>query len=1109
MDVDVNDSATRETALDPGRSFIVQAPAGSGKTELLIQRYLRLLATVELPEQIIAITFTRKAAAEMRGRVLAALQSAAASEPVESAHLETTRTLALDALRQSERQEWDLLMQPQRLRIDTLDALNAWLALRLPLLSGGISGADVAEDASELHQRAAIRILRELGSQGELGDALRALLRRLDNGYERLERLLTELIPRRDQWLKYVVSGEDTALRDRLEESLERLVSELLQDFADRLPDASKPELVLLLRHAARHCSDPTLANHFAPWRSLDRLPEPCSESLAAWRAIPELLVVGKGTWRQRLGPGIGFAATHKLEQERLRELISWLADEPGLEAAVSDLRKLPDPRYRDDDWETLVALRHVLRHLTAELRVVFAERRSVDFTEIAQAADSALGATDAPSDLLLALDRRIQHLLVDEFQDTSHPQFEMLRKLTSGWERDDGRTLFLVGDPMQSIYRFRNADMSLFLRTKSLGIGDVVCEPLVLSNNFRSAPAVLDWVNETFAGIFPEEDDLGSGAAKFSPCAVTRPAGDDLVQLHAIRAEEPEAEIERTVSVLVDERMRYPDRSVAILVQSRSHLAGLREKLRLRNLDVHAVELEAPNRSQVVQDLIGLTRALLHRADRIAWLAILRAPWCGLTWTDLELLAGRDRDGLLWDQLNDPETSARLSADGQRRAAALRDVLQLAFEHRGQTSLARWVELTWETLGGPACVNRYEDFDDAERFFDKLSELDRRGDIDDPATLESFFLDPRGQREAPRESGIEIMTIHRAKGLEFDTVLLLGLGRPPRPEPGRALYWLERIASDGTDDLLLAPLTAADTDDNRLVALLRSVEADRDRRERARLLYVAATRARNRLHVIAQLKPNRKEPDPRSLLAQLWPLARNAFDVAPCETNDGVTAVEEINPALRRLVDPVVPEVTAARIDIEPRRILRPEFAWAGPAALQVGVVVHELLQMIADDGSDLWNAERIDERVPITRAQLELLGVEKEHLEAATGRVNEALLAVLADETGRWLLDDHEEASSELALTLRTDAGIEHLRLDRTFIDDGTRWIVDIKTSTHEGGSRSAFLDSEQDRYREQLERYASAMRAIDDRPIRVGLYFPLLGEFRAWQPKTDSLN
>ena len=114
-----------------------------------------------------------------------------------------------------------------------------------------------------------------------------------------------------------------------------------------------------------------------------------------------------------------------------------------------------------------------MLRQLAAELKVLFAERRSVDFPELALAAQRALGQVDEPSDLLLALDRRLQHLLVDEFQDTSQSQLRLLELLTSGWEEGDGRTLFLGGDPMQSIYRFRDADRSLFPRAKQRGIGE------------------------------------------------------------------------------------------------------------------------------------------------------------------------------------------------------------------------------------------------------------------------------------------------------------------------------------------------------------------------------------------------------------------------------------------------------------------------------------------------------------------------------------------------------------------------------------------------------------------------------------------------------------
>ncbi|MEE8249102.1 MAG: UvrD-helicase domain-containing protein, partial [Gammaproteobacteria bacterium] len=470
----MSDQDARQAALDTSRSFIVQAPAGSGKTELLIQRYLALLAHVDLPEQIIAITFTRKAAAEMRGRVLQALRAAAQEEPPTEPHRLKTREFATAALTRARELEWDLTEHTQRLRIDTLDALNAWLAQRLPVLSGGVAGAATVENAREFYLQASRRVLEQLGSPGEPGDSLRPLLRRLDNRYQRLETLLAELLPSRDQWLHYLAGGSDTDLRRALEHALENLVEEQLARLAETLPEDAVTELVLLLRHGARSATTPANAALFAPWLELDHLPAPTAESAAAYKALPELLLVKGGTWRKQLRADIGFGAEHDAERTRLRDLIAKLQEQPELQEMLIASRKLPSPRYDESQWQTLAALRVVLRYLTAELRLVFAERNSIDFVELALAAQNALGESDAPSDLLLALDRRVQHILVDEFQDTSHTQLRLLELLTAGWQRGDGRTLFLVGDPMQSIYRFRNADMSLFLKTKTHGVGDV-----------------------------------------------------------------------------------------------------------------------------------------------------------------------------------------------------------------------------------------------------------------------------------------------------------------------------------------------------------------------------------------------------------------------------------------------------------------------------------------------------------------------------------------------------------------------------------------------------------------------------------------------------------
>jgi len=1103
----MSDQSDRETALATDRSFIVQAPAGSGKTELLIQRFLSLLTTVEEPEQIVAITFTRKAAAEMRARVCRALRDAVTQLPVKKTHEIRTRELAKIALQHSQQLGWNLIKQPQRLRINTLDSLNAWLAQRLPVLSGGVYGATVLENAESNYLEATRRVLNKLSNVSELRESLKSLLKTIDSRVDRLEKLLAELLSRREQWGAYLGTENSDQLAHTIRRSLENLVTDQLEQLARALPKACTSEIVALFQYAAENSIDTTFNKAISNW-DIDSKGIPTTfDYLTCWQALANLLLTKKQKWRTRLPANLGFGKEADEAKVRLVSLIEKLKPEKELLYLLHDIRSLPSPHYEEKQWQILSDLRIVLHYLRAELRIVFAERSEIDFVELALAARSALGAADAPSELLLALDYRIQHILIDEFQDTSRMQMELLELLTAGWESHDGRTMFLVGDPMQSIYRFRNADMSLFIRTKDSGIGDISLESLTLTRNFRSAPAIIDWVNKTFPDIFPAKDDFANAAARFygsEPVIDSSP--DSSVEFHALRSDESQVEIDKVIELLIKERQYYPNDSVAVLVQSRSHLAGLQEQLRVRGVKVQAVELDPPNKHQITQDLLGLTRALTHLGDKIAWLSLLRAPWCGMTWSDLHGLVDGKNDCTVWALMNDPNRVKRLSDDGRVRLTHCRKTLKIAFECRSEQPLARWIERIWITLGGGACLSSTNDFTHVEKFFSSLRKIEKYGDLDDPSILETFFSEPHRQAEIPLESSIQIMTIHRAKGLEFDSVILFGLGRAPRSEESRGLYWLERTTRNGQQDLLIAPLTTTIDDADLLTEYLKTVEKRRENAERARLLYVATTRAKFRLNLVGRLGLDAAQPVRRSLLRLLWPGVEDYFNSTEVKKNVAAR-IGDIQPWLRRL--PETLNLTKVSCGSEftkknVKSISRPTFEWAGRSALQIGTVVHTALQTFAEEKVETWTSERVRVEKIYFREELRLLGVDEQGLSEATQRVIEALCRVLTDETGRWLLDDHAEAESELRLTLQSNSGLEHVQLDRTFVDkDGTRWIIDFKTSSHEGGSTEEFLDSEVERYRSQLERYAGAMAAIDARPIKLGLYFPLLQAFRTWTP------
>ena len=1100
----VTDLQARTEALDAGRSFIVQAPAGSGKTELLIQRYLVLLSHVAQPEEIAAITFTKKASAEMRKRVLEALASARSGVPPEAPHQALTWAHARAALARDRALGWRLEENAARLRIQTIDALCASLTRQMPVLAAFGGQPEPLEDASQLYREAARATLTLLEEEGDAGDLVAKLLVHLDNDLQTAEELIAGTLERRDQWMRAIVRGLDRA---RLEAAL-----------------------------AAECRAGIERARKFFP----GNFKLPPDADLEAWRRLAgELLTTGK-EWRKS-------GRTLLLERT-----------EPFREAVLA-LGRLPLPNYTDEQWEALDAIARMLPIAVAQLKVVFAAHGQADFTEISQGASGALGPPDAPTDLLLSLDYRIRHLLVDEFQDTSLTQFELLEKLTSGWQPGDGRTLFLVGDPMQSIYRFREAEVGLFLRARRAGLGTVRLEPLTLSVNFRSQAGIVAWVNSAFEKIMPRSEDIAAGAVPYVRCEPRNPAQAGAVQVHAFFDGDEGAEAER-VAALVEGAQA--DGTVAVLVRSRGHLEKIMPRLKQRAVRFRAIEIEHLGRRQVVQDLLALTRALAHPADRLAWLAVLRAPWCGLTLADLHALAGADEPpapasasargakrsaapgqgdlfsneapaavaagasptslpATLWETLGEEASLARLSADGRSRAARTRAALARAMANRLRDSLRARVEATWLALGGPACVEDETDLEDAETYLDYLEKAEEAGELPDPVAFEAgldklyALPDLRAESDAP-----QVLTVHKAKGLEFDTVIVAGLGSGSARDERKLFVWMERAGeADGSSSLLLAPINPSGGDEEPTYEYVRRLDREKEGHEEGRLLYVAATRAKKRLHLVGGTRlgsgsagPELKRPGRGVLLAKLWPAVESDFADAVralLQTPRPGAAREAPQPVdqdLRRLVSgwapPEAPPAVRWSAPVQEVRLRDDiEFSWAGETARRVGVVVHRWLQRIAEESLSGWDRARVESMREGFRRELAVHGVQESELAESASRVAAALAASLEDPKGRWLLGPQRESRNEYRLTAVVDGERRSLIIDRTFVDpEGRRWIADYKTSSHEGKDLEGFLDRERERYRGQLERYARALAADEDSML--GLYFPLLAGWRQWR-------
>ncbi|MHB8252841.1 MAG: UvrD-helicase domain-containing protein [Acidiferrobacter sp.] len=1080
------DSAARSAAIDPTRSFVVQAPAGSGKTALLIQRYLALLACVETPEEVVALTFTRKAAEEMRTRVLEALATAGASSPT-TAHDQKTQALAQVVVGRAEARGWFLTDCPGRLRIQTFDALCAQIVNQWPAAAGAGVAFDITETPQVLYAEAALATFGLLGQDDGIGPALADLLPALANDVDKFVGLVSDLLSRREQWLPIVlgsIAGDPSESRERLQAAL---LSQALAAMA-RAQEAC-PDSVLITA-----CSYMEAVSGDDQWHAA-LLYEHGPAALERWQQLADRLLTARGEWRKRLTgwpKALGPVA----------EFLAQLEDLGDLAQALVEVRAWGPCVYSEDQWQRLSALVRILPAASAQLLLVFARHRQWDFTEVTLRALQALGSDDEPTDGALRFDRRLRHLLVDEFQDTSVLQYRLLERLTAEWPGSDDRSLFVVGDPMQSIYGFRKAEVSLFFRLAREGLGGWPLDELTLTANFRSQDGLVAWVNEAFGTILPRRFLADEGAVPHVAATAVRGPGGE-VRVHGLEAVDLATEARYVAELVCGLRATDAVARMAILVRSRAHGHAIADALTRAGMRFSAVELYSLAARPVILDLLALTETLLLPGGRLGALSGLRAPWCGLDMADLAALCEGDPRALV-DILMDDVRLALLSPAGQLRARRVRDVLVHAETVRAQVPLVSRVEQAWIALGGPAALGSQSGLGEAELFFRTLAELECAAEVDLwrlRERLKTLYAPPD-----PAGDDLHILTIHKAKGLEFDVVICPGLGRNTASDQRPLLLALEAPAH-GDPDLLLAPLKADGESADALYDCLWAMLARKRRHELGRLLYVACTRARHTLHLVGHAKRKEEVWRPQGLLGVLWPVIGDSF------------AKTLVDPALDKIPPEVNKQRTLLRLSREGLSVAAQAplsdwvteeppsenlvFDWAGACIRIVGVVVHALFAQFARQ--ELPPPGPLPEALRVRAGNLlRGFGLHGADWEAAQEHVTQALERTLSDEVGRWILEaGHDEAQSECPLSAFVDGQLITVRVDRTFVDaKGVRWIIDYKTSRHEGSDRAAFLDQEQRRYTEQLTGYARLFSDLDHRPVELALYFPLLSAFRHWR-------
>ena len=1178
----------RERALDIHRSWIAEAPAGSGKTGLLIQRYLKLLAdeSVEDPTQVLAITFTVKATDEMRERVTSQLVNAAQHKPVSSSDFDReTRALAEAVLRRDASLGWELLQHPRRLKIRTIDSVCGEVARYLPVLAGGGGRQIPVEDPTLMYREAARQTLMQLGGKDrELDAALRTVLLHRDGSLRDCERLLIEMLPLRNQWGELVPLGTqqlddsflDRTVLPKLQLALEQIVCAGLTQLSLSVPPDILQDLALLageMAHAKGYKGGPS---PIAVCAGLYISPKEASEDLEHWRALIHLLTTKELKWRATTNQNhLGFEI-EKEHAKRLKLLVQQLQGRDDVLEAIERVRNLPPAQYPQEQWDVAKALFRVLKRALVELQLVFARRGECDFAEHGLLAQVALRQDGAVADLNKALGMSLQHLLVDEMQDTSTSQYELIELLTHRWD-GHSQTVFLVGDPKQSIYLFRHARVERFVRMMQSGfLGDLPVGRLQLTANFRSQSELVEAFNDGFSLLFPRKVDAANpeevpyveAQAVRGPTQTGSPSliwharalssGDSSEERRKAKRRQAKLEARQIREIIQKWRHkplpagRTEPWKLAVLVRSRGLLKDILVEFNDESkgaIPNRAVDIEGLSQKQEILDLFALTRALLHPADRVAWLAVLHAPWCGLGRSDLHVLTGSDDPDFSELCIEDLITARGklLNEESQLRLARVRSVLQAARENRSGLSTSQWVQRTWRSLGGDVFLKPAE-LANARRYLQLLDEVE-----EDTGRVEISLLKRRLDKlfAQPSASGwaVDVMTIHKSKGLEWDVVMVPGLQKRDPPEREKLLTWSEIDSGDAAAaQIMLAPMASRGEGSRTLNRWLKRLGKAKEAAERKRVFYVVCTRAREELHLFAAPeKTARGEISHRygSLLDTAWPAAERHFSTSgisprnPKQTYMIFPQAEEEESYIGEIAagaDEAVRPAMLQRLPLEFKansqfsvtqklsydqetmtpgsvHFERPEGSFEARA---FGNAVHAFLDVLS---KRLANSEKVEVVLreiagwtPRIGAVLREGGLRPVAVERLVPQVKTALINMIEDTEGRWILSRHEQASNEFALTAWRDVR-SSVRLDRIFRaggeplepGNGYLWIIDYKTATHGHEGLDVFLAKERAKYLNQIETYAQMMsHQVENGKLRLGLYYPMLPKLVWWEPE-----
>ena len=1057
------DSSIRVKALQTDESYIVQAPAGSGKTTLLIQRYLSLLAETDAtPSTVLAVTFTRKAASEMQLRIMTALRSALQPAPTEE-YKKLTYSIARKVLARDTAEKWGLLSNPSSLRITTIDGFVQSILKQMPLTYGEVSGSSLVDDLDAFYREVVDDFLHQYYDGVAECAGLQALFALYNNNYETVVDLLVGLLYSRDQWAHIVLDIKSNGY------------NAIVGAFNDIL-DYSKG-----IMHDKLSCIE--------GWQELSKylsnnLSPDDSEELGC-KALANIFLTDGLSFRKRLTKKEGFPSAAdfkskedkekaKLLKEKMLCAMLYLQEDSNFINAVISAKYLDDSLF---DTGTIESLCSVLPYLLASFNHYSLERGKIDYiSSILSAIDSVQDDEDVNIEKYVEL--RIDHLLIDEFQDTSYSQFKFLEVVSRNMVSQHNATYFLVGDPLQSIYRFRGADVSLFQQVVDYGFNGNRLEHLQLNSNYRSSSELVSKYNTIFNALFPKQNDINYGQFTYVPSDAKGPNANKGSQCYLHQYPSPEEEALGVCNQIEGVLKNDPTGSIAVLIQNRSQVNRLTQAFRSRGIPFIGVDLESLDVKMAIKDFLSLYNALTDKADTLSWCALLRSPFIGLSYQALEAILHGGPYNPIADHIY--ATAQEKPDMFSKRQLEVLQLLKRWQENRYRYQEQKWLSKIWDYIGGAAL---YPDERDAiNKTLDILIGKTLLAHPPSPVEVMEALKKQYATTKQVAPNLVQIMTIHKAKGLEFDSVIIPFSDRQAKGVSPQAIIW-DSFTIDDQKYWLAASKSPNEKNAPGYMKFIKHINQKKSEYERLRLLYVALTRAKSNLFITGVMQEKKNSGN------SYFDLLSDFLPISTCESHESIDISlknnknTRINSSLPSEAEHYINLPSSDFIDSENQQWLedfqKAEGLTAGRHQAIVGNIVHRLYQILCLDHT-------IQDISPDTLAfYMRQYGVSSLSWEQDAADISLMVQRFIKGKVGRWIRYQSQESHCEWVLPYRRGKFIQEVVIDRAFVENNTIWIIDYKT----GDISDAHLKT----YQSQLLNYRKILRAYDSRTIKLALYHP----------------